>query len=180
MKLTLQQRIFGFIGIIVIAILIVVGLIVWPSITKIYGLKQDINVIENDMEQRYLNSIKLKRTMRELEEIKTQAAKYKQATIKKGEELQVITALENIANTHDIEQNLNAALTEGEKSYQFSLLNNGTFANHIKYLRAIETLPYYMIIRDVKFEKRQSATSGLPTITLMFNGIVYVNTTAQK
>lgn len=180
MKLTLQQRIFGFIGIIIIAILIVVGLIVWPSITKIYGLKQDISIIENDMEQRYLNSIKLKRTIRELEEIKTQTAKYKQATIKKGEELQVITSLENLANAHNIEQNLNASLSEGEKFYQFSLLNNGTFVNHIKYLHALQTLPYYMIIKDVKFEKRQSTTNGSPTVTLMFNGIVYVNTFAQK
>jgi len=180
MKFTLQQRIFGFIGVILAAILVVTCLIVWPSIKKIYNLKTDIDVIENDIEQRYLNSLKLKRTMRELEEIKTQAAKYKQATIKKGEELQVITALENIANTNNIEQNLNASLAEGERSYQFSLLNNGTFANHIKYLQALETLPYYMIIRDVKFEKRQNTTSGLPTITLMFNGIVYVNTVAQK
>ncbi len=180
MKLSLQQRIFGFIGIIVIAILIVIGLIVWPSITKIYGLRQDISKIENDMEQRYLNSLKLKRTMRELEEIKTQTAKYKQATIKKGDELKIITALENIANTHNIEQNLNASLSEGEKFYQFSLLNNGTFTNHIKYLQALETLPYYMIIKDVKFEKRQNTTNGFPTITLMFNGIVYVDAISQK
>lgn len=180
MKITLQQRIFGFIGIIVLTILVVVGLIVWPSINKIYGLKRDISTIENDMEQRYLNSLKLKRTMRELEEIKTQSTKYKQATIKKGDELQVITSLENLANAHDIEQNLNASLSKDEKFYQFSLLNNGTFSNHVKYLRALEALPYYMIIKDVKFEKRQSSTGGSPTITLMFNGIVYVNPTAQK
>jgi len=89
-------------------------------------------------------------------------------------------ALKNIANTHNIEQNLNASLSEGEKFYQFSLLNNGTFTNHIKYLQALETLPYYMIIKDVKFEKRQNTTNGFPTITLMFNGIVYVDAISQK
>lgn len=180
MKLTLQQRIFVFIGIIAITILIITGLIVWPSIKIIYGLKQDITKIENDMEQRYLNSLKLKRTMRELEEIKSQVAKYQQATIKKGEELKVITALENLANAYQIEQNLNAALGEKEKFYKFSLLNNGTFSNHVKYLQALETLPYYMIIKDVKFEKRQSQIGTTPTITLIFNGLVYVDTITQK
>ncbi len=174
--------------IIIVATLVIISLgIIYPTVKKINELKNDITKIQNEVEQKYNNSQKLRRTMRELTETKTNTEKFTQATMKLGDELKVITELEDLALKYNIDQTLNISYSGNDAKikntatqyYELSFLNNGYFADHIKYLNEIEKLPYYIIIKNISLEKHQSKATPNDTqipITLSFSAKIYVTT----
>ena len=143
------------------------------------------------MEASYQNATKLRRTVKELETIKTQAKTYGGAMIVRGEELDIITELESLAQQHQLDQTLNAAFSDAKSAapnkpalpeyYEFAFLINGSFSKEIDYLNALEKLPYYIIVNNIKFENRQGhKKESDPIITLSFKGIVYVKPTIKN
>jgi len=202
LRLSPKYRLISLIIIILATLLGIVFLIVWPTINKITELKKDISRIEDEMDVRYQNAYKLKRTINELEIIKTQTAIFKKAAIDKGQELAVITELESLASLYNLDQTLNVAFITEEKTkntkildengeilkitktekpkevlseyYEFSFLINGSFAKEIEYLMALEKKPYYTVIKQIGWEKRQNNSEQKDTpITLTFRGIIY-------
>lgn len=201
-RLSLKYRLIGLIAIILAILLSIIFLIVWPTINKITELKKDITRIENEMDARYQNAYKLKRTISELQTIKTQATVFEKAAINRGQELAVITELESLASQYNLDQTLNVNFVAEEKNkntpvpeeeqniaqptkpmeprnplpefYEFSFLINGPFAKEIEYLSALEKLPYYTIIKQIGWEKRQNKNeAAVSPITLIFRGIIY-------
>lgn len=189
-KFTLKKRILLFIIFIILALLFVAGVIIFPTVKSINNLKREIGAIESDLEQRYQNSQKLRRTLRELSDIKTQTEQLKDVTILKGEELKVITELESLASKYNIDQVINVSLQQVSKAdlgkyptaeyYSFSFLDNGKFSDLVSYLKEIEQLPYYIVIKNINFENRQNNAKENSLITLSFNGLVYVKPEIQK
>ncbi len=180
-RFTLKQKLLGIILFITAVLVIISVLVVWPSIKRISELKQGIEEIESGLEQRYLNSQKLRKTMHELDEIKAQIAKFSQVTVEANSELRVITELEQLAARHNIKQTLNVSLneTEGKNKasgyYQLSFLNNGMFEDHVKYLAELESSVYYTIIKNVHWEKRQGSTGESTPVILTFDATIYVD-----
>lgn len=184
-RISVKQRIMILITIIFAILVGVTLLIIKPTIQKILGLKKEINIIEGQMEASYQNATKLRRTVKELETIKAQAKIYDDAMIVRGEELNMITKLESLAQQYQLDQTLNVALFNATSTtpdkpasleyYEFAFLINGPFSQETAYLTALEKLPYYITINDIKFENRQGhKKSEEPIITLTFKGIVYV------
>lgn len=166
-RLTLKQSTFLLIGIISILMLgIVVGVVI-PSIQKIKALKKEINQTQMDIENQYEQTKRLKRSLRELSTAKIETDKYKSAKIKRGEELYTITKLEALATAHHIEQTLH--ITEIDAGFVFSFLNHGEFMDQINYLKALEGLPFYLLIERMQWEKNSAAT-----ITVRFDAKIYV------
>lgn len=179
-----NKLIIAVIVIVIVLAAISIG-VVYPATKKIGELNSAIAKIQNEMEQKYENSQKLRRTMRELENIESETKKFQEATVKLGDELSIITQLENLALKHNIDQTMNVSFvgTEakikkpGTEYYELSFLNNAFFENHINYLDDLENLPYYVIIKGIKLEKRQGSltdnTEKTP-VTLSFNAKIYV------
>lgn len=189
MQLTLKQKLTTYIAGIAIGTLVVGGLVVWPTVNHILTLRNDINIIQQELENRYEKTQKLKRSLQELSTIREVVNQINQIAIEPGDEILVITQLEKIAIENNIEQNtdLNFVDTTKEKTvktntkkmampqyYKFSFLNNGYFEDHITYLETLEKLPYYLIIDNLSFEKRKGEDNLKNKITLRFDAIVYV------
>lgn len=189
MSLNLKQKIlisnFG----ITLGLLVVTALIIYPTVKNILSLRQDIATIENQLEERYEKTQKLKRSLKELSEIKNITSQMEQGLNKSGDELSIITTFEQLANQYQIDQNLNLSIVDESQQknlakntarifphyYRLSFLNNGFFTNHLHYLSAIEKLPYYVIIENLNFEKRQVSKNGeIMPVTLRFDAIIYV------
>ena len=173
-KFTLKHRLVGAIILVVLLLGMIGVFIVWPTINKIKELENEISKIEIQLEQRYQDSQKLKRTLHELESVKLGVDKFTQTTVKPRSELEIITTFENLATKHNISQALSitAEIDGNQEYYQLSFLNNGSYQNHLDYLRDIELLPYYVIISGIKLEKRNNEV-GAP-ITTSFVGKIYV------
>lgn len=188
--LSLKQKILLSNMCIVLFLFAIVGFIIVPSINYIVKLKKDINSIQLQIENRYQQAKKLKRSLTELGNLKQNASQFKQSFLKPGSELILITELEQIASRHQIEQNLNINLIDEntknqnypvkEKNilpvyYQLSFLNNGFMPDQMNFLRDMEKLPYYIIVNNLTIEKRKtSAENEKNPVTMRFDAIVYV------
>lgn len=188
-RLTLKQRILLMLGLIIAVLLAILGGIVYPVAKKIYHLQKEINKIEAELEKRYENSQKLQRTVRELDTVKKEVGNLSRTIIKAGDELGLITELEQLAEASRISQNLSVALKEIPKEerqagfthyYFLTFSNTGEFANLVSYLSELEKMPFYLITDNIRWEKSKADKSGKTTISLNFNSTVYVEPASVK
>lgn len=170
-----QKIIFTTLGICILLLLIAIFILV-PSLKEINKLKDNVNIIQQELENKYFKTQRLRRSLQELDKIKKETNEFKMATVEKGEELQIITELENLANKNNIDQTLNVSFSEENKAYTFSFLNNGYFEHQINYLNDLQRLPYYVIIENTYWEKRQKNTDNNQNVSLRFDGIIYAKT----
>jgi type II secretory pathway pseudopilin PulG len=181
-KAPLKQRIMALTVIIAIVVISVAVFVVVPSIKKIITLQKQISETQQFLENRYLTVRQLKKSLSELDEIHKNTEKYQTSYIDVGQELNIITELEKLAQFHGIEQNLNISDNTSEKDpetglpyYTFSFLNHGNFENHIKYLNSLESLPYYIKIDSLLWERGSGEEDKKLPTTLRFNGNIYAN-----
>ncbi len=196
-RLTIKQKILFTLGLIVAVLLAIIGGIVYPVAKKIYTLQQEINKIEMDLEKRYENSKKLQRTVREIDTITKETEKMAQTMIKAGDELGLITQLENLAEQNHIMQDLEVAFKEIRQDqnlpagqtgthaglthyYLLTFSNQGEFNDHLEYLTELEKSPFYLITDNIRWEKGKEDKAGKSLITLNFSGIIYVDPTSIK
>jgi len=149
-----------FLGVIAIGI----GIIL-PSVRYINTMKQEIEHTEAQLEEQYQKIKLLKRSINEIEEIKQNTKKFYSITMGKGNELQLIEQLEQLATTHHVAQNL--GVSYNDNIYTFSFKINGEFTDVMNYLQSLEQFPYYINISAIGLNK-----SG-ENVSLSFSGDVY-------
>src|SRR3989338_4406348 len=188
-RLTLIQKILLTLGIIMAVLLSILAGIVYPVSQKIYRLQKEINRVEAELEKRYENSQKFKRTAREISEITKNTNQLAQTMIAAGGELDMITRLANLAEKNHITQNLEVIFKEIKDDkpraslthfYLLNFSNQGDFADHLRYLAELEKLPFYLIVDNIKWEKGKEDKAKKSPITLNFSGIIYVDPTSVK
>ena len=182
MKITLSQKLFFSLAILIAIIPIICLVVLYPTIKTIISLGSDIGEIQQSLEEKYENSQKLRRSLQEIDQVEKNTTQYSQAYIKKGAELEIITALENIATQNNINQNMDMTLIENQSAdkaampqyYHLSVIANGSFVDQISYLNALNKLPYYLVIQNINLEKRNKKTEGDNPLTLSFEARIYV------
>ena len=174
-SLPIKYRLLTMIGVMALSIMAIVLFIIIPVIRQINELGQSIRITHEQVEEKQNQSQKLRRSLKELGEVKKNTDQFAETMIGPDSELNVITALEELATQYGIEQTLNVTLTEPEKQkkyYRFYFLEQGKFADQLNYLKALEKLPYYIIINRQQWERRKSASTSTP-VNLRFDGIIY-------
>jgi hypothetical protein len=187
-----QQFLFTTISIAAVSI-IIAAIIIVPTIKQILSLKNSITDTQKFLEEQYEKTQRMRRSVHSLDEIIEQTEKFQNIAIQEGDELKVITELEKLATSNNIEQSLRVQKidpketkgvpSEEEKKlppvlkkapyYTFSFSNTGNFENHISYLKELEKLPYYLNISILQFEKK--GTDGI--LGLRFNANIYIKET---
>lgn len=205
MNLSLKKRLSIFTLSIALTAVLIAFLILLPAVKNILELRIYVSNMQQDLNDRYEKTQKLKRSLLELNKIKIEIGEISKSLVDTGDELKIITELEIIAQNNKIDQNIDLnfikeSTTKNQKTinnkegstpttqidtknkralpnyYQISLLNTGTFVDHLHYLQALEKLPYYIIIDNISFEKRQTSTPNQASpLTLRFDAIIYAN-----
>ncbi len=182
MKIPLAKKLFLSLAILIVIILCICITILYPTIKTITSLGSDINKIQQNLEEKYEISQKLRRSLQEIDNVQKNTIQYSQAYIKKGSELEIITALENIATENNITQNMDMTLVNTDNKdkiampeyYRISFITTGHFADQISYLDALNKLPYYIIIQNLNLEKRNKKENENNPLTLNFEARIYV------
>jgi len=189
MKLSFKQQLLVLIGVITALTLLVAVVIVIPAVRTILELGQEISQLQVFLERQYQKTQQLRRSAQAVDELTLQIKRLDGAGMKKGDELDMIKRLEELAAASHIEQTLVVNFTEipaapllveaksqtlNQSHYTFSFLNQGRFDDHLRFLRALEAAPEYFIIRQLNWEKRQHSAAVAAPITLRFDAIVYV------
>lgn len=183
-SLSLKKQLLLFIALISLALVGITFLIVLPAINTINQLREQIYESQRLLEERLQRTKLVKRSLQELTAIEKQMQEFKVTTFEEGEELKIITELENLAPQYNIRQTLNvapvASPVKGLQAYTFSFLNHGLFADQIKYLKALEELPYYISINSIQWEKRKGETENGNAVTARFDGLIYATPIKEK
>ena len=178
---SLKKRLMLLTTSLIIGIVCVGLFIVWPVIHSINSLGESIAQTELYLEDQYLRSQRMQRSVRELDDVEAYVTKFKDLTVPPGADLELITGLEALAEAHAIEQSLDIQYHEEKERgqsgyYDVSFLNHGRYINHLAYLRTLEELPYYVQIKSLSWERRPSpAEDGSVLVTLSFTARIYAS-----
>ena len=142
--------------------------IIWPSIVDIKSLNQSIEDQQTQLEQLYQKGRNVKKTLEQYREVKPAVTSLDSIYVKRGDELKLITTLEQTAKSQGITQDINQASgsnqAQGDK-LQLQLQVTGSLHQLIAYLTALEALDYYVNIDLVRIgtaptTSKQPLTSG--------------------
>ncbi len=192
MRLTAKKQIFILLSTITILAMAIIILIVIPTTKSIVELSKHTSETQEIIEQKYQRAKLLKKSSHSLADAESIISKYETAALKKGQELEMITLLENMAEDYKIEQTLsvnyvedgllqgtprnNSAKTNIKTPlYIFSFLNHGEYQDQLKYLRALERLPQYLIIENIQWNHRSQGSEGQNYVTLRFDAKIRIN-----
>lgn len=162
-----------------IILLIVVGVII-PTTQYIKRLNDETTTLKNYLEKKYETTAHLRSSVKQIEEIKLAVTEYPQYLFKPGDELILITALENIANKNKVTQKIESSNLDQKASdlIKVSLSVNGKYENTLKYLSDLEKSNYFINIEKIQLTnagtKPGESTSSTPT-NLYLNFSLYVN-----
>lgn len=181
-----KQQITALILVMLLLSLCIIAFIILPTAKKITTLEHKIHNTEKFLEIQYQRIKQLRQSIVHLDDLAAAATLYDRAIISAGEELQLITEFESLAEKENIRQSLNVSYHEGEKGVKglklpfviFSFTNQGGFLHHIRYIEALEKLPYYVFIDRMQWEKKPvSRGDSDETVILRFDAKVYIKET---
>ncbi len=177
MKLNTEKRTIIILTIFSVITLIIIFQIIFPTIRYIKNLEQDTNNLREYLEKKYENTKTIRTSKKKIEEIKSTVAKYPDYLFYHGDELKLITTLENIATRNQIIQKIdNSNLDKLDDKLNLSLTLNGDYQNILKYLSALEKENYYFIITNLQLSSAFSPQNNNTNATIMnLDLILYVN-----
>ena len=138
-------------------LLILINLVIIPIYKKISLLQERIAIEKNELETKYIRRQTIRRTLLSLQHTKTEWPKlYSSFYPEFGREVVFIDALEKIADTYNLKQNLRlepslASHFSGnidEVPMQLTLI--GTFPNVVAYIHALENISYILNLKELK------------------------------
>ncbi len=187
-RIPLRQSISLLIAVISIIILLLIIFVTMPVVFRISNLSGNIQETQAFLESQYEKSRQLKRSVSELPEAITKAAKFSAAYTAPDTEVDTIRLMERLAAEHNIKQSLNISFREQgvaapkreltlqyrKPHYELSLLATGRFSDLMRYLDTLEKMPMHIIIDNVALSQGAADEEGVTTVNLRFNARIFV------
>ncbi len=160
----------------VVTLVIVFG-VIFPTVKYIKNLEKDTDAMRRYLEKKYENTRTIRTSKKKIDEIQSIVSEYPNHLFYRGDELNLITSLENLANSNKVTQRIdNSNLDKPGNIITISLTINGDYQNIIKYLSALEKEKYYFIITNLQLSSAFNQQNNNTNATTMnLDIILYVN-----
>jgi len=152
---------------------IALAMIIWPSVKTIKFLADQIYQQRIELEQLYQKGQVLKQTLRAYEEVKSVIPKLNQVYLTKGNELEFVTKLEEVAAASGVTHDLKLVAVDPKKQTNqlpFQLQNEGDLPKFIRYLAALESLDFYVNINTIRISSLLNTRSNSREAVNQLNG----------
>ena len=136
-----------------LAIAIIVGVFV-PALVNIKKTSDDSYKLRLLLEQRYEKSLNSRITKKKLEEIKTSVPNFYPFLFAPGDDLKLITFLENLSAKHNITQTIANSTFDKMGNHQMvsiSMNLSGNYNDLLKHLAEMEASDYFIYITQMQF-----------------------------
>ena len=157
---------------------IIAGVLV-PTVWHIRKTAAESYALRVALEQRYEQSLRSRVTRQKLQEIKETISDFGRFLFKPGEELQLITFLENLATTHTLTQTINNSNLDKIKTSptaEISFNVSGDYQNLLEYIAELERSDYFITIEHLELKPIFNKTGEASSLaTLDINAKLYVN-----
>ena len=154
--------------------------LILPTIQEIKIINQQMYDQAVNFEKKYLEGRSLKRVIQEYQQIKPTLPELWKSFVQEGEELDLVTALENIAADTKIEQQISFA----QQNEQFldpiekrgiDLTLEGEYIDILNYLSKTEELSYYLDINSFSLQKISTDTKKESALKMKIKGYIFIN-----
>lgn len=162
-----------------LVVILIVGGAIWPTARDIYEINRDTINIKTYLEKKYKSTVDLRQSAAKIEEVKKRADFFSEAVYRRGDELKLITFLENVASKNKLTQRVQSAnLDKPEnQTVQLFLILNGAYADALRYLSDIEASNYFLTIARVQIDQaggRLDPTTPSTAVNLEIDLQLYV------
>lgn len=161
-----------------ISTLLVLFGIMMPTIYYIRNLNEETIQLREYLEKKYENTRAIRSSKKMIDEMNSIVVKYPDYLFFKGDELQLITTLENLAAANKITQKIDSSNLDSIKgdSVNISLSLTGDFENILKYLTALEKEKYFFVVSILRISSAYTLQNNDPKATVVnLDLILYVN-----
>lgn len=152
-KLTPKLKLIIFLAVFVLGDLLVLTFVVYRSVKEIYNLNKFINDERAKLEEKYQKRKSARLTVENFNKIKEELPSLETTVIHAGDELSLVTALEEAASKNNISQKINLSPREEKKKFgdriNITLNVDGTFQNFLRYLNDIEKMEILLIVDNL-------------------------------
>jgi len=121
-----------------------------PTISQIKETSQNIKDRRSSLELKSLPAQNIKKNINKLNEIKKNSKIYN-SFVTKGEELNFIESLENIAKDNSVKQNIEISNPDKKEKLPILIMLEGDYISLLKYLTSLERSEYYINIQSLSF-----------------------------
>lgn len=181
-----------------ILIFVVTFIFIVPNIKKIKAIAQEVTETEKQLQVLQKSGQNKKEAEQNYDLIKKDISTLETIIPQRGQELSLITALEEMANQNNLQQKMNIYLSDDKSAKNppgniqttdknllpFQLAIDGNLINFLNYLNDWEKLNYYLNITSIKINQSQTpvvnfleaetpSTSATDNIHVVINGISY-------
>lgn len=132
-------------------LLIALG-VFWPAVSYIKKTAKESYELRIFLEQKYEQSLRAHVSKKRLAEIKETMPDFYPFLFKAGDELKLITYLENLALKHNLTQSISGSNLDMVNNNRVSIaLNlNGSYTNILKYLNDLEISDYFINVERLQ------------------------------
>ena len=177
MQIKPEQKLLAFIGIGALLIIIIIGTILVPTTNYIRQADKDTFQLRQYLEKKYERSRSARASSKEIGLIKDEIPKFDQYIFHAGDELRLITLLEDIAADDDVTQKIGTNNLDHitNQHAEISLTLTGSYKNVLTYLADLEKLPYFITITHLSWSAAADQTnSNKSFVSLSIDFTLYV------
>ena len=179
MKLNVEKKIVLTVALCALAIVVIVGGLIWPLVRSIEKIAADTQAHKNSLQTRSGGPLTLRAAIKKASQAREYLSSQNYRLFKKGDELQLITTLEQIAAAAHV----TAAITQSNLDTPARTENtivltvSGSYANILAYLDRLENSPYFIIIERLILTPsgNAAASAAAPDVEAALVISVYVS-----
>ncbi len=167
-NLSLERRTIIILALFLLSTTVVIVLLFLPTVRYIKNISDDTGKLREYLNKKYESSHSLLNYKQRIEENKAAIEEYKDYLFFKGDELQLITKLENLADTYQVNQKINNTdLDKPGNTLHISLTVTGNYQNLLQYLLALEKQIYFLQVKTVHFSPGFSTPADNPQAAIL-------------
>lgn len=162
MKTPVEKKIIATVGILLGLVIIISAAVIWPTLQKIRAMNRDSENLLRYLETKYENAKNLRSSLNKAREIKEEVLSFEKRIFRKGDELKLITDLEDIANKNRLSLKIESSNIDNivGQHVEMSLLVGGNYHNALRYLADLENSDYFININKIYFTPLFDKASG--------------------
>lgn len=178
MRSTKEKRILILIGGGFLLALVIIAVVLIPTIRSIQQANRQVYELRLYLEKKYERSVHARAAIKQIEQIKVSMVGLEKYLYHRGDELKLITLLEDLSNRHHVTQKIVASNLDAPSNQRVSMNLNliGSYRNILEYLQSLEKADYFISVNRLylsSFVERGNPTAD-PQTSLDIEFTLYV------
>lgn len=167
-NLSLEKRTILILTIFLLSNIVIIAAIIFPTTGYIKSLSNDTGDLRQYLNKKYETNHSLLNYKQKNEEDKTEIEGFKKYLFFKGDELQLITKLENLSDHYHLNQKINNTdLDKPGNTIHVSLTITGNYPDILQYLLALEKDVYFLQIKNLHLSPGFSNPTDNPQAAIL-------------